>query len=89
MAPGLFLCAPTMRNWMDPPGNSHYPSTPLGAAMLAPAGARIVASADPDRPVGRDVTCFGRCQSRMRLPGRETALVPADISLVDAMGRPT
>ncbi len=83
----LFLCAPTMRNWMDPPGNSLYPSVPLGAAMLAPAGGRIVASADPERPVGADVTCLGRWQGRLRLPGSETLLVPAGLSLVDAMGR--
>lgn len=83
----LFLCAPTMRNWMDPPGNSLYPSVPLGEAMLAPAAGRIVASADPDRPVGADVTCFGRWQSRLRVPGNETALVPETLSLVDAMGR--
>ena len=36
----MFLCAPTMRNWMDPPGNSLYPSVPLGDAMWAPAGGR-------------------------------------------------
>jgi NADPH-dependent curcumin reductase CurA len=83
----LFLCAPTMRNWMDPPGNSLYPSVPIGEAMLAPAGGRIVASADPDRPAGADVTCLGRWQSRMRLPGSETVLVPSTLSLVDAMGR--
>lgn len=83
----LFLCAPTMRNWMDPPGNSLYPSVPLGEAMLAPAGGRVVASADPDRPVGADVTCFGRWQGRLRLPGSETVLVPPHLSLVEAMGR--
>jgi NADPH-dependent curcumin reductase CurA len=83
----LFLCAPTMRNWMDPPGNSLYPSVGLGEAMLAPAGGRIMASADPDRPVGADVTCFGRWQSRLRLPGSDTVLVPPTLSLVDALGR--
>lgn len=83
----LFLCAPTMRNWMDPPGNNLYPCAPLGEAMLAVAGGRIVASADPDRPVGADVTCFGRWQSHIRLPGREATLVPPGLSLVDAMGR--
>lgn len=83
----LFLCAPTMRNWMDPPGNSLYPSVPVGEAMLAPAGGRIIASADPERPVGMDVTCLGRWQSRLRVSGRETAPVPPHLSLVDAMGR--
>lgn len=83
----LFLCAPTMRNWMDAPGNNLYPSAPLGEAMPAPAGGRITASADPLRPVGSDVSCFGRWQSRLRLPGQETQLVPKHLSLVDAMGR--
>lgn len=83
----LFLCAPTMRNWMDPPGNHLYPSVPLGEAMLAPAGGRVAASADPDRPVGTDVTCLGRWQGHIRLPGKEATLVPQALSLVDAMGR--
>lgn len=43
-----FLCAPTMRNWMDPPGNSLYPSIPLGTPVMAPAVGRVVASAAPD-----------------------------------------
>ena len=30
----LFLCAPTMRNWMSPPGNSLYPSIPLGLSLI-------------------------------------------------------
>ncbi|MBO6529907.1 NADP-dependent oxidoreductase [Erythrobacter sp.] len=83
----LFLCAPTMRNWMDPPGNNLYPSVPIGDAMWAPAGGRIIASADPDRPVGADITCLGRWQSRMRLPGSETELLPPHLSLLDGMGR--
>ncbi|PZN93312.1 MAG: NADP-dependent oxidoreductase [Alphaproteobacteria bacterium] len=83
----LFLCAPTMRNWMDPPGNHLYPSVPIDEAMLSPAGGRITASADPDRPVGADVTCFGRWQSHIRAAGCDTALVPPTRSLVDAMGR--
>ncbi|MFM7118998.1 MAG: zinc-binding dehydrogenase [Gammaproteobacteria bacterium] len=87
VALSTFLCAPTMRNWMDPPGNNLYPSVPLGEAMLAPAGGRIVASADPDRPVGAYVTCFGRWKTRLRLAGSETVLVPPPLSLVDAMGR--
>ncbi len=86
---GLFLCAPTMRNWMDPPGNSLYPSVPLGAAMYAPTGGRILRSAHPDWPVGTDITFFGSWQERHRLspdevqPGR----VPQGLSLLEAMGR--
>jgi hypothetical protein len=34
-----------------------------------------------------DVTCLGRWQDRMRLPGAETQPVPGHVSLVEAMGR--
>ncbi|MFN7400479.1 MAG: NADP-dependent oxidoreductase [Sandaracinobacter sp.] len=86
---GLFLCAPTMRNWMDPPGNSLYPSVPLGAAMYAPAGGRILRSAHPDWPVGADITWFGSWQERHRLLPDvvQPARVPAGLSLLEAMGR--
>lgn len=85
----LFLCAPTMRNWMDPPGKSLYPSVPLGTPMLAPSGGRIIRSAHPDWPVGADITYLGSWQDVQRLrpddtgPGR----VLPGLSLVDAMGR--
>jgi NADPH-dependent curcumin reductase CurA len=85
----LFLCAPTMRNWMDPPGNSLYPSVPLGVPMFAPIGGRILRSAHPDWPVGADITWFGSWQERHRLRPDDVqpARVPAGLSLVDAMGR--
>jgi NADPH-dependent curcumin reductase CurA len=85
----LFLCAPTMRNWMDPPGNSLYPSVPLGQPMFAPAGGRISRSAHPDWPVGTDLTYFGSWQEVHRLRPDEVhpQRVPAGLSLLDAMGR--
>jgi hypothetical protein len=78
-----------MRNWMDPPGNSLYPSVPVGVPMFAPTGGRILRSAHPDWPVGADITFFGSWQELHRLkpdevgPGR----VPPGLSLVAAMGR--
>lgn len=83
----LFLCAPTMRNWIDAPGPNLYPSVPLGAPMLAPAGGRVVASRAPALPVGTDVTCLGSWSGRLRLPAAACVPVPASRSLVDAMGR--
>ena len=86
----LFHCAPTMRNWMDgpDPGNL-YPSVPLDAPMLAPAGGRITASRDPDWPVGRDITWLGSWQEvhRLQPAAAGAALVPAGVSLVEAVGR--
>jgi hypothetical protein len=89
VAAQLFLCAPTMRNWMDPPGNSLYPSVPLDTAMLAPAGGTIVASAHPAWPVGTRLTWLGHWRERQRLRPDEAAparLLPG-LSLLDAMGR--
>jgi NADPH-dependent curcumin reductase CurA len=85
----LFLCAPTMRNWMDPPGNNLYPSAPLGAPMLAPTGGRIVRSAHPGWPEGTDITWFGSWQDlhRFRPDDATPARVPPGLSLRDAMGR--
>ena len=85
----LFLCAPTMRNWMDPPGASLYPSVPVRTAMLAPAGGRIIASAHPDWPTGTDITWFGSWQDvqRMRPDATLPTRVPAGVSLQEAMGQ--
>jgi hypothetical protein len=83
----LFLCAPTMRNWMDAPGPNLYPTVALGAPMLAPAGGRVVASRAAGLPVGTDVTCLGSWSQRLRLPAAVCVPVPAGRSLVDAMGR--
>ena len=86
----LFLCAPTMRNWMDAPDAGNlYPSVTLDVPMLAPAGGRIVASRDPDWPVGRDISWLGSWQDlhRFRVAGSGASLVPKGVSLVEAMGR--
>ncbi len=55
----LFLCAPTMRNWMDPPSNSMYPSIELGAPVIATSAGRVLASTDDRFPVGSRVTGIG------------------------------
>lgn len=83
----LFLCAPTMRNWMDAPGPNLYPSVPIGSPMLAPAGGRILASRVASLPVGSDVTFLGSWSSRVRVAGAACTPVPGNRSLVDAMGR--
>lgn len=85
----LFLCAPTMRNWMDPPEAGLYPSVPLGSTMLAPAGGHVTASAHAGFPVGTLVTWLGGWQDVHRLRPDETAVarVAAGLTLLDAMGR--
>jgi len=84
----LFLCAPTMRNWMDETGNSLYPSIPLGSPVMAPAAARVVASKDPRYPVGSRVTTISSWQDYETIDAqaRTVQLVPAGMTAVEAMG---
>lgn len=86
----VFLCAPTMRNWMDPPGNSFYPSIPLGTPIFAPAVGRVVESNNPDFKTGDRVFAFSSWQDYTIVGGTSvrppTKLVDG-ISFVDAMGR--
>ncbi|MDB6001725.1 MAG: NADP-dependent oxidoreductase, partial [Rhizobacter sp.] len=82
-----FLCAPTMRNWMEPPGNSLYPSLPIGEPVMAPAGCEVVASARAGVAVGSLVTSFTSWQDFTRVgAGHAVTPVPAGLSLTEAMG---
>ena len=85
----VFLCAPTMRNWMDPPGNSLYPSIPLGQPVLAPCAGEVVASAHSDFAPGDRVTTLGSWQDYQIVNGtmRTISAIPTGISTIDAMGR--
>lgn len=85
-----FLCAPTMRNWMDPPGNSLYPSIPLGAPIMAPAVGRVVASANADFAIGDRVLALSSWQDYATVAAtsvRRPTKVPDGITFLDAIGR--
>jgi NADPH-dependent curcumin reductase CurA len=83
----VFLCAPGMRNWMDPPGNSFYPSLPLGAPVKTPAACEVVASARPDVPAGTRVTSFTSWQDYERVgAGHSVTQIPDDVDTLDAIG---
>ena len=85
----IFLCAPTMRNWMDPPGNSLYPSIPLGEPVLAPSAGKVIASAHPDFVPGDRVSTLGSWQDCEIIDGAARAVraIPEGVSTIDAMGR--
>lgn len=85
----IFLCAPTMRNWMDPPGNNLYPSIPLGEPVLAPSAGTVVASAHPDFVPGERVTTLSSWQDYEVIDGAARAIrtIPDRLSTIDAMGR--
>ena len=78
-----------MRNWMDPPGNSLYPSIPLGEPVLAPSAGTVVASAHPDFVPGARVTTLSSWQDHEIIDGaaRSIRAIPDAISTLDAMGR--
>lgn len=86
----VFLCAPTMRNWMEPPGNGLYPSTALDAPVMALAAARVVASTDPKYPPGTRVFAMSSWQDYQVMPtnaGLPLSPIAEGLSFIDGLGR--
>ena len=86
----VFLCAPTIRNWMEPPGNSLYPSIPLGQPILGPAVGRVVASRHPAYAAGDRVFAISSWQDYTTLGGpsmQPPAKLVDGISFIEALGR--
>lgn len=83
-----FLCAPTIRNWMDPPGNSLYPSIPLGDPVMGPSASRVIASAHPAYPVGARITTISSWQDYdvVEPDTCPTQFIPEGLSFLDALG---
>ena len=85
-----FLCAPTMRNFLNPPGRSYRASVPIGAPISGVVGSEVIASRDPTYPVGSRVTTVARWEDYSRLnPGRVEVpvyRVEGDVSLEELMG---
>ena len=84
----VFLHAPTMRNWMDAPSNSLYPSVDLGSPMLSTSAGEVVASANPRFPVGSRVTTIGFWQdySVVNADVMPCRPVDDDLTLIEALG---
>jgi NADPH-dependent curcumin reductase CurA len=84
----VFLCAPTMRNWMDPPSNSMYPSIGIGAPVLATTAGRVLDSTDDRFPVGSRVTMIGHWQEFDVVDSEAWPVrsVPEGQDLIEAMG---
>jgi NADPH-dependent curcumin reductase CurA len=83
-----FLCAPTIRNWMDAPGKSLFPSIPLGAPVRGPSAARVVASANPAFPVGSRICTISNWRDYdVVSPGKLLVrTIPDGYSFIDALG---
>jgi NADPH-dependent curcumin reductase CurA len=84
----LVLCAPTMRNWMDPPGNGFYRSMPIGTPVIAPVVGEVVASRHSRYPVGSRITTLGSWQDFQTINAEVLSprVIPDDITSLDALG---
>src|SRR6056297_1002767 len=83
-----FLCAPTIRNWMDPPGNCLYPSINLGEVIMGPASGVVVASGHPSFCRGDRVATISTWQdySTIRPEESMTRVLPDGYDFIEAVG---
>ena len=84
-----FLCAPTMRNWMDPPSKNLYPSISIGAPILAPAVGKVVESNNKQFPIGSRVSTLSSWQDYEQIDpsGRPVNFVAEGLSSVESIGK--
>ena len=84
----VFIMAPTMRNWMSPPGNNLYPSIPLGDPVRALAAGVVVESADPAFTAGQRVFATSSWQDYVVIDGQVSGLrtLSPTTSYEDALG---
>lgn len=83
-----FLCAPTIRNWMSPPAKGLHPTLALGDPIKGPSAARVLASANPEFPVGSRVCTASNWQDyQVITPGSMLVRpIPDGYSFIDALG---
>lgn len=83
----LFLCAPTMRNWMKPP-EGPCPSIPLGAPVRASAAGRVVESRHSGYPVGSRLTAMSSWQDYAVIDVEKAGAqqISDGVSAVEALG---
>ncbi|TAL01013.1 MAG: NADP-dependent oxidoreductase [Rhodospirillaceae bacterium] len=85
-----FSCAPTIRNWLNPPERSYRTSIGIGQPIAGMAGAEIMASRHPRFSAGDYVTAVSPWQDYAVLAPDRAAVpvvpVPAGLTLADALG---
>ena len=84
-----FLCAPTMRNWMDPPTENLYPSIELGTPVLAPAVGSVIESNNKNFPIGSRVSTLSSWQDYEIINAQErpVGIVLKDLTPIEAIGK--
>ena len=86
----LFSCAPTIRNWLNPPNRSYRGSIAIGQPIIGMAAVEIIASRHPAFSPGDHATAVAPWQDYAVLTPDRAAVpivkIPDEVSLVDAMG---
>ena len=85
----IFVCGPVMRNFMNAPGPRTRVSIPLGLPVIGPVGSEVIASRNPDYPVGTLVETTARWEDYSVItPNKGSSLSRAtgDMTLMDLMG---
>ena len=87
---GLFSCAPTIRNWLNPPSRSYRGSIGIGQPIMGMAAVEIIESRHPAFAPGERVTGVAPWQDYAVLTPDRAAVpvvrIPDGVNLVDAMG---
>ena len=86
----LFAVAPTLRNRLKPPAESHRGAIPIGGTIGGIAGCEVIASAHPSYAVGDRLVAMTQWEDFSRLRPDELTVpvlaVPDQMTLADALG---
>lgn len=86
----LFSCAPTIRNWLNQPGNSYRSAIGIGQPVAGMAGAEVIASCHPHFSAGDLITAVSPWQDYAVLTPDRAAVpivaIPDGLTLADALG---
>lgn len=86
----IFAIAPTIRNWLNPPGRSDRGSIPIGGVVAGMAGGEVVASGHPNWRVGDRLIAMARWEDWSVIAPDAAAVpafrLPADTDFAEALG---
>jgi NADPH-dependent curcumin reductase CurA len=86
----VFAIAPTIRNWLNPPGRSDRGSIPIGGVISGMAGCEIVASHHPGWQIGDRLIAMARWEDwSVIAPDAATVpafRLPAEMDFAQALG---
>jgi NADPH-dependent curcumin reductase CurA len=86
----MFAIAPTIRNWLNPPGRSDRGSVPIGGVISGMAGCEVAASRHPDWQIGDRLIAMARWEDWSVILPDAAAVppfrLPAGMDFAEALG---